>query len=266
MQGIHMTSASKQALQHEAWRSLRILSEFVDATDSLALVGPAIAVFGSARTKPEHNDYLRAVECGRLLVQRGFAVVTGGGPGIMEAANKGAHAAKGVSVGLNISLPHEQKPNPYQSIELTFRYFFIRKVMFVKHARGFIIFPGGFGTLDELFESLTLIQTLKIVPFPVVLVGSAFWNPLLDWLRSTLLEKHATISAEDFDMFSVTDDVHEAVQIVHDVHAGRRVWCPKLARFAGDESTHLGEGTRTGISPRRHFHGGDAYLGIEDLE
>ena len=255
----------KDALQHEAWRTLRIMSEFVDATDTMVRVGPAVAVFGSARTRPEKHEFIQAVECGRMLVERGFAVITGGGPGIMEAANKGALEANGVSVGLNISLPFEQKPNPYQSIELTFRYFFVRKVMFVKHACGFIIFPGGFGTMDELFESLTLIQTLKIVPFPVVLIGKKFWQPLLDWMRTTLAEEHGTISAEDFELFRVTDDVREAVDIVHDVHAGRRAWAPKLPRFASDPPVSQEEGIRQGVHPRRHLQG-DAAMGIDNIE
>lgn len=256
---------TKDALQHEAWRALRIMSEFVDATDTLVRIGPAVAVFGSARTTPNRPEFQQAIECGRRLAERGFAVVTGGGPGIMEAANKGALEANGVSVGLNISLPFEQKPNPYQSIELTFRYFFIRKVMFVKHARGFVIFPGGFGTMDELFESLTLIQTLKIVPFPVVLIGTKFWQPLLDWMRTTLAEEYGTISKEDFEIFRVTDDVKEAVDIVHDVQSGKRVWAPQLPRFASDPPITDEEGIRQGVHPRRHLKS-DAALGLDNLE
>ncbi len=255
----------KEALQHEAWRALRIMSEFVDATDTMVRVGPAVAVFGSARTAPERPEFAQAMECGKQLVGRGFAVITGGGPGIMEAANRGALEAKGVSVGLNISLPFEQKPNPYQSIELTFRYFFVRKVMFVKHARGFIIFPGGFGTMDELFESLTLIQTLKIVPFPVILVGRKFWEPLLTWMRTTLAEEFKTISPEDFDLFRVTDDVGEAVRIIADVQAGRHAWAPKLPRFASDPPITEEEGIRQGVHPRRHLQG-DAAMGLDNLE
>ncbi len=255
----------KDALQHEAWRALRIMSEFVDATDTLVRVGPAVAVFGSARTAIDRPEYAQAVQCGRSLVAKGYAVITGGGPGIMEAANKGALEAKGVSVGLNISLPFEQKPNPYQSIELTFRYFFIRKVMFVKHARGFIIFPGGFGTMDELFESLTLIQTLKIVPFPVILVGKKFWEPLLAWMRTTLAEEFKTISQEDFELFRVTDDVDEAVRLVDDVQSGRQIWAPKLPRFASDPPISEEEGIRQGVHPRRHLQG-DASMGLDNLE
>lgn len=241
------------------------MSEFVDATDTLVRIGPAVAVFGSARTAPTRPEYLQAVHCGQRLVERGFAVITGGGPGIMEAVNKGALEGNGVSVGLNISLPFEQKPNPYQSIELTFRYFFIRKVMFVKHARGFIIFPGGFGTMDELFESLTLIQTLKIVPFPVIMIGTKFWQPLLDWMRTTLAEEHGTISKEDFDMFHVTDSVDEAVTIIHEVQTGQRPWATRLPRFESDPPISEEEGIRQGVHPRRHLKG-DPSMGVDNLE
>lgn len=255
----------KEALQHEAWRTLRIMSEFVDATDTLVRVGPGVAVFGSARTHPSKPAYLKAVECGRLLANHQFAVITGGGPGIMEAANKGCLEAKGTSIGLNISLPLEQKPNPYQSVELTFRYFFVRKVMFVKHASGFVIFPGGFGTLDELFESLTLIQTLKIVPFPVVLIGKAFWEPLLQWMRTTLAVEHETISPEDFEMFHVTDDVEEAVTLIHDVFVGKRAWATRLPRFPNDPPVTAEEGIRPGIHPRRHLSRGGG-TGMDNIE
>jgi uncharacterized protein (TIGR00730 family) len=242
----------KQAVANEAWRALRIMSEFVDAVDTMSRLPPAISVFGSARTKPTDPFYARAVECGRKLVQNDFAVITGGGPGIMEAANKGALEANGVSVGLNIALPMEQKPNPYQNIELDFRYFFIRKVMFVKYARGFIIFPGGFGTMDEFFEALTLMQTLKIAPFPVILIGKEFWAGLLDWFRNTLDEKYHTISPCDFSLFHLTDDVDEAVKIVHDAYAGRLQVAEDLPRFSSDtEARESGEGTRRGVLSRR---------------
>ncbi|MSR28445.1 MAG: TIGR00730 family Rossman fold protein [Phycisphaerales bacterium] len=255
----------KQALQHEAWRTLRIMSEFVDATDTLVRIGPGVAVFGSARTPRDRAEYLKAVECGGLLAKHKFAVITGGGPGIMEAANKGCLEAQGTSVGLNISLPFEQKPNGYQSVELTFRYFFVRKVMFVKHASGFVIFPGGFGTLDELFEALTLIQTLKIVPFPVVLIGKAFWEPLLQWMRTTLACEFETISPEDFEIFHVTDDVAEAVTLIHEVFTGVRTWAKRLPRFASDPPVAQEEGIRSGIHPRRHLQG-DATLWMDNIE
>ncbi|TVQ55171.1 MAG: TIGR00730 family Rossman fold protein [Phycisphaerales bacterium] len=242
----------KEALRHESWRVFRIMSEFVDAIDTMTRIEPAVSVFGSARTPPEDRYYQLAVDCGRKLVKKDFAVITGGGPGIMEAANKGAIEADGTSVGLNISLPMEQMPNPYQNVELDFRYFFIRKVMFVKYARGFIIFPGGFGTMDEFFESLTLIQTLKIVPFPVVLVGSDFWSGLLDWMRKVMDEKFHTISPTDFDLFHLTDDVDEAVNIVYETHIGKRKVAESLPRFDHDEEVRTGEGTRGGIKPRKH--------------
>ncbi|MSR18143.1 MAG: TIGR00730 family Rossman fold protein [Phycisphaerales bacterium] len=254
----------QRATQPEAWRALRIMSEFVDGVDQLVRLPPAVSVFGSARLAPESREYQRAQECARLLVGEGFAVITGGGPGIMEAANRGARDAGGVSVGLNITLPQEQDPNPYQTVGLSFRYFFVRKVMFVKYARGFIIFPGGFGTLDELFESLTLIQTLKIEPFPVVLVGTEFWKGMLDWMRKVLATEYKTISPSDFDLFYLTDDVAEAVQIVSDVYRHRRVWCPGLPRFSQDSATREGEGTRSGRYPaRRSLRAGDAWMGID---
>jgi len=240
----------KDALRHESWRVLRIMSEFVDAFDALARVGPAIAVFGSARLPSTHLYYQLAVRCGARLAQKNFAVITGGGPGIMEAANRGALEAGGASVGLNIALPVEQRPNPYLNVELHFRYFFIRKVMFVKYARGFIIFPGGFGTLDEFFEALTLIQTLKIVPFPVVLIGREFWSGVLDWFRTTLDARLHTIGTEDFNLFQITDDVDEAVSIVHDAYTGRLKVAEQLPRFAGDEAEPTGEGTRSGVDSR----------------
>jgi uncharacterized protein (TIGR00730 family) len=246
----------KQAVANEAWRALRIMSEFVDAVDTMSRVPAGISVFGSARTQPTDPYYQKAIACGRRLVDRGFAVITGGGPGIMEAANKGAMEAGGVSVGLNIALPMEQKPNPYQNIELDFRYFFIRKVMFVKYARGFIIFPGGFGTMDEFFEALTLMQTLKIVPFPVVLIGTEFWSGLLDWFRNTLDKQYHTISPGDFSLFHLTDDVDEAVRIVHDAYHGKLEVAGDLPRFPTDvEAKETGEGTRRGIFPRQRAVG-----------
>ena len=241
----------KEALSMESWRVLRIMSEFVEAFETMVRIGPAISVFGSARTPPDDPYYALAVECGRKLVEKDFAVVTGGGPGIMAAANKGALEAGGTSVGLNITLPTEQIPNPFQNVELDFRYFFIRKVMFVKYACGFIIFPGGFGTMDEFFESLTLIQTLKSVPFPVVLIGKKFWSGLLDWMHSVMEEQFQTISPEDFDLFHLTDDLDEAVSIVHETYLGKRTAGEKLPRFAEDAEPPAGEGTRLGIEPRK---------------
>ncbi len=202
------------ALSRETWRLFRILSEFVDGFEVMSEVGPAVTVFGSARTKADNPMYQQAVDCGKLIVQNDLAVITGGGPGIMEAANKGAFEGGGKSVGLNINLPMEQDPNRYQTHQLDFRYFFIRKVMFVKYACGFICFPGGFGTMDEFFEAITLVQTNKIEPFPVVLIGHDFWDGMVSWMRHTMLEKYHTIGADDLDLFYVTDDVGDAVTYI----------------------------------------------------
>ncbi|MDP7004820.1 MAG: TIGR00730 family Rossman fold protein [Phycisphaerales bacterium] len=239
------------SLTSEAWRVLRIQGEFVEAIDALSKLPPAVSVFGSARMPTSSPHYQSAVKCGELLVKAGFGVITGGGPGIMEAANKGAFEAGGTSVGLNITLPKEQDANQYQNIELDFRYFFIRKVMFVKYARGFVIFPGGFGTLDEFFESLTLMQTLKILPFPVVLVGSDYWSSLVDWMRLTLAENFGTIDTDDLDLFSIVDEPSDAVQIIHDNFTGVKLVGEKLPRFETDEDEPTGEGTRIGVPPRR---------------
>ena len=236
-------------MSHETWRLFRILSEFVDGFETMTRLGKAVTAFGSARTEPGSPYYEQAVQCGQMLAEKDFAAITGGGPGIMEAVNKGAYEAGGVSVGLNISLPVEQSPNPYQTHELTFRYFFARKVMFVKYANGFVIFPGGFGTMDEFFESMTLIQTLKVAPFPVVCIGHSFWDGLCDWIRHTLLEKHQNISREDMDLFHVTDDVEEAVSIISDCyedHCGLKQQ-PDIPEHA---AVRTAEGTRVGIDPR----------------
>jgi len=196
-------------LDSDPWRSLRILSEFVEGFDALAAVGKAVTVFGSARIREGDPYYVRARELGGLLAKEGFAVITGGGPGIMEAANRGCHEAGGLSIGCNIELPHEQAVNPYVDLGVEFRYFFARKTMFVKYADGFAIFPGGFGTLDELFESLTLIQTGKIRHFPVVLIGTEYWAGLLDWLRREAVP-HGNVSLADLDLMRCTDDMAEA--------------------------------------------------------
>jgi uncharacterized protein (TIGR00730 family) len=197
----------------EPWRMFRIMAEFVDSFEALSKVGPAISIFGSARTPVTDPWYQKAEQLAGLLAARGYGVITGGGPGIMEAANKGAAAAGGISVGLNIELPHEQNPNPYANRRLDFRYFFIRKVCFVKYAAGFVMFPGGFGTLDEFFEALTLIQTERIARFPVVLMGRDFWKGLIDWLAERL-RAQGTISAGDLELFHVTDDPQEAVNFI----------------------------------------------------
>ncbi len=195
----------------ESWRLFRIMAEFVDAIEELSHVEQAVSIFGSARTEPGDEYYAKTEQLAKLLVQKGFSVITGGGPGIMEAANKGAAEAGGVSVGLNIKLPLEQVPNPYQNVELDFKYFFIRKVMFVKYAVAYVILPGGFGTMDELFEALTLIQTRRIKSFPVFLMGSDYWQGLLDWLRRTMLTD-GKIDEEDLELLQVVDEPEEIVR------------------------------------------------------
>ncbi|MBF0695782.1 TIGR00730 family Rossman fold protein [Actinomyces bowdenii] len=207
-------------LHSDPWRVLRIQSEFVEGFGALAELGPAISVFGSARTAPTDTAYRVAEEIGAGLAHSGYAVITGGGPGMMEAANRGAHNAGGVSVGLGIELPHEQGLNDYVDLGINFRYFFARKTMFVKYSDGFVVMPGGMGTLDELFESLTLVQTRKVSSFPIVLVDSGYWSGLLEWMRSTVVER-GMISPEDPDLIQVVDTAQEAVDFV--VGAARRL-------------------------------------------
>jgi len=200
-------------LETDTWRALRILSEFVEGFDALAHVGPAVTVFGSARTPRDHPVYEQARTIGRKLAEAGYAVITGGGPGTMEAANRGCREGGGLSIGCNIELPHEQGLNAYVDLGVEFRYFFARKTMFVKYADGFVILPGGFGTMDELFEALTLIQTGKVRHFPVVLMGRDYWSGLLDWIRDTLVAKGA-VDATDMDLLLLTDDPDEAVELI----------------------------------------------------
>ncbi|HON38624.1 MAG TPA: TIGR00730 family Rossman fold protein [Deltaproteobacteria bacterium] len=197
----------------ESWRIFRIMAEFVDGIETLSSLEPAVTIFGSARCRPDDKYYRMAEDLAGMLAREGYSVITGGGPGIMEAANKGAFEAGGQSVGLNIVLPFEQIMNPYTNIHINFRYFFVRKVMFIKYAMSYVIFPGGFGTMDELFESLTLIQTDKIKPFPVILVGSDFWGGLLNWIRDTML-KEMKILQEDLAIFTVVDSPGDAVEII----------------------------------------------------
>ncbi len=206
--------AEAAAFTHtDQWRVLRIVSEFVEGFDSLADIGPAVSIFGSARTLPGDPMYRFAEQVGRLIAQAGVTVITGGGPGIMEAANKGAASVDGISVGVGIDLPFEQGSNQYVTLPLQFRYFFVRKTMFAKYANGFVFFPGGFGTLDEVFEILTLIQTGKLDPMPLIFFGSTYWNGLLDWIRTTMLAE-GKISPNDLDFFTVTDDPDEAASIL----------------------------------------------------
>ncbi|UKY52514.1 TIGR00730 family Rossman fold protein [Streptomyces inhibens] len=197
----------------DPWRVMRIQSEFVEGFGALAELGPAVSVFGSARTPRDSKEYDAGVRIGRALVDAGFAVITGGGPGAMEAANKGANEAGGVSVGLGIELPFEQGMNDYVNLGVDFRYFFVRKTCFVKYARGFVVLPGGLGTLDELFEALTLVQTRKVTRFPIVLFGTAYWSGLVDWLRDTLIAE-GKASMHDLELFHLSDDVDEAIALV----------------------------------------------------
>ena len=198
---------------NESWRVFRIMAEFVDGIETLSDVNNAVTIFGSARVKPADIYYQKTENLTRLLVQNGFSVITGGGGGIMEAANKGASEAGGKSVGMNIQLPFEQKPNSYANIHLHYKYFFIRKVMFVKYAVAYVILPGGFGTMDELFEALTLIQTKKIKSFPLILMGSEYWHGLVDWLKNTMLAE-GKISPADLDLIQIVDEPEEVVKLI----------------------------------------------------
>ena len=202
-----------EAKVQEAWRVLRIQSELVDGTDRLLSTGSAVTVFGGARFKPDSEPYRQAQILGELLGNEGVPVITGGGPGIMEAANRGCFSTTATSVGLNIELPFEQTSNPYQDLSLDFRYFFVRKYLFVKHAVGFVIFPGGYGTLDELFEALTLVQTGKMEPFPIVLVGVDYWQGLVDWMTQRMLAQ-GCISPDELNLFQLVDTSDEAAQII----------------------------------------------------
>jgi uncharacterized protein (TIGR00730 family) len=205
---------------NDSWGIFKIMSEFVDGYERLSKIGPSVSIFGSARTKPSHKHYILAEEIGYKLTQNGYGVITGGGPGIMEAGNKGAQRGNGTSVGLNIELPFEQHDNPYinQGMSLDFDYFFVRKVMFVKYSQGFIVMPGGFGTLDELFEAITLIQTKKIGQFPIVLVDTGFWVGIIDWVKKVLLEENETISKEDLDLFIIVDTADEAIDHLNEFY------------------------------------------------
>lgn len=206
---------------NNSWVIFKMMGEFVNGFEKMSKIGPCVSIFGSARTKPENPYYILGTEIARKLTMQGFGIITGGGPGIMEAGNKGAHEGGGKSVGLNIELPFEQHSNPYidHDKNITFDYFFARKVMFVKYSQGFVVLPGGFGTLDEFFEALTLIQTLKIGKFPIVLVGKSYWQGLIDWIKSSLLEQEKNISPQDLNLFKVVDTADEAVQIIIDFYS-----------------------------------------------
>lgn len=203
------------------WRVFRIMSEFVEGFDELSQIGPAVSIFGSARVQLDKKYYEAAEKTAMLLVKDGYAVITGGGPSIMEAGNKGASEGRGLSIGLNIDLPFEQKPNPYVNHLINFHYFFSRKVMFVKYAKAFVIFPGGFGTLDEFFESITLIQTQRMERFPVILFGSSYWKGLIDWLRNSVLAENC-IDKGDMDIFQTVDKPEDAVKIIRDFYKKQR--------------------------------------------
>jgi uncharacterized protein (TIGR00730 family) len=212
-----MQDTSLSFTDKESWRLFRIMAEFVEGFEELSRVGKAVSIFGSARTSPEDPYYKKALETGRLFAEAGYAVITGSGSGIMEAANKGAQKGKGLSIGLNIEIPTEQQPNRYVDKLLSFRYFFCRKVMFVKYAHAFVIFPGGFGTIDEFFESLTLIQTNRIPRFPVILVGSDYWEGLIGWMKGVML-KTGKISKSDFDLLTIIDEPKEIIKAVKAFH------------------------------------------------
>ena len=247
----------------EAWRVFRIMAEFVDGFEAMAPVGKAVTIFGSARMGPEDPFYKAAEKTARLLAKARFAVITGGGPGIMEAGNKGAAEAGGTSVGLNIALPHEQESNRYQTIGLDFHYFYARKVMFLKYASAIVCFPGGYGTLDELMETLTLVQTGKTGPLPIVLFGSSYWGGFVEWMRASLWPHF--INETDLDIFRLADSPEEAVRLVKE-GVKRRWWCPAEEKLtpelstpksrrrnplSGTQASHTGEGTRYGQRPRR---------------
>ena len=237
--------ADTHFLETDAWRALRIMGEFVEGFDSLARLGPAVTIFGSARVKASDRSYKAAEELAAMFAERGITVITGGGPGIMEAANKGAAEAGGVSVGLGIELPHEQSLNDYVNLPLNFRYFFVRKTMFVKYAQGFVIFPGGYGTFDELFESLTLVQTGKIDHFPVILWGSDYWRPMIDWLEDPVAQE-GMIASTDLRLFRLTDDNNEAVEIIERSFADA-----EEARLEAETSPR-GEETAEAAQEKRH--------------
>lgn len=235
---------------HDTWRVFRIMSEFVDGFETMGQLGPAVSIFGSARTPRNDPYYRKARKLAALLVDDGYAIITGGGPGIMEAANRGAQDRKGVSVGLNIALPAEQKANPYHNVRLDFRYFFARLVMFVKYAWSFVCFPGGFGTLHEFFNSMTLIQTEKAERFPVVLIGRSFWSGLEGWIGDRMLHHgYRKIEPADMDLFTITDSLNEAVEIIN---AAREQRMKDALAAEGGEHAHSAEGTLLGKPPRTY--------------
>ncbi len=236
----------------DPWRVFRIMSEFVEGFEAMSTVGTAVSIFGSARTPRSHKDYEMARRLGRMLAELKYGIITGGGPGIMEAANRGAREAGGVSVGLNIMLPQEQMANPFITRRLDFRYFFVRLVMFVKYACSFVCFPGGFGTLHEFYNAMTLIQTGKTLKFPVILMGRHYWKGLVQWMRKATLEgDYRMISPEDMDLFHITDNLYEAVEIIQAAREGEAHRAAALP--AATVHSPTGEGTITG-KPSRVYH------------
>ncbi len=231
-------------VREDPWRVFRIMAEFVEGFEVMSQVGPAVSIFGSARVPAKDRLYRMARKLSSMLAREGFAVITGGGPGIMEAANRGAAEAGGQSIGLNITLPFEQVPNPYSNIELDFHYFFARKVMFLKYAVGFVCFPGGYGTMDEFFESMTLIQTAKVERFPVVLVGEDFWSGLHNWIKHSMLAEHNFISPGDEELYTITDDLDQAVEVLKQGLADQQRRTAQLVA-AGQRPT--AEGTLMGV-------------------
>jgi len=226
--------AAELASQTNIWQIFRVMAEFVEGFDKLSHVRKGIAIFGSARTHPDTDDYRRAVTIASKLVSEGYTIITGGGPGIMEAGNKGAMEAGGESIGLNIDLPFEQESNPYVGLPIDFRYFFVRKVMFVKYSSGFVFMPGGFGTMDEVFEVLTLIQTMKIAPVPCVFLGTKFWGGLIEWIQERMADEFKTISQQDMHLFEVTDDLDDAVAYIKRFHKDQKKKRSKALRKRED--------------------------------
>jgi hypothetical protein len=236
-------------LDEDPWRVLRIMSEFVDGFEIMSQVGTAVSIFGSARTPRSHPDYAKARKLAQMLAQNGLGVITGGGPGIMEAANRGASEMGGVSVGLNIMLPTEQKANPYTRVHLDFRYFFARLTMFVKYACSFVCFPGGYGTLHEFYNSMSLIQTGKAKQFPVILIGRSFWNGLVGWMRRSMLRgRHPMVSPEDMALFTITDDLQEAMEIIKKARQAEEAH--QAAPLTEGHRLQTGEGTLLGKPSR----------------
>ena len=238
-------------IQQDPWRVFRIMSEFVEGFEAMSQVGPGVSIFGSARTPRSHNDYAQARRLARMLAERNYTVITGGGPGIMEAANRGGADGGGMSVGLNIALPSEQKANPYANISMDFRYFFARLMMFVKYSCAFVCFPGGFGTLHEFFNSMTLIQTGKAERFPVILIGKRHWRPLINWFRKAMLDHDFNkIDPENMDLFTLTDDLDQAMAIIEEAMEVQR--CRETHAIPIGPTRLTGEGTLTGRPSRRY--------------